>query len=418
MNSKIKTEIGHYSVNNKIYANKLDAILNAMPNKDDVKWHFFDEQLSKANWTVEPAQTLDELYAYRAKQIREKYDYIIVFCSGGADSTNVIKTFINNNIRVNEIMALAPKSGLKNWNFNKSNIDESNTISETEFALFPLLKDISRSNPEIKITVNDFFEDIIKYNDVDWTYQACGNIVTVLTSHFTNVNKFPHIRALLDAGKKIGLIYGTDKPIFRISDSGGLFIVLADSGINYLNMPEHREHENLDRVLFYWTADLPEIMIKQGHVIKKMIELPFYQHFKNYFNDSDKVYTLESFENFLNEKHNKETVLNSFISKKILQTSLAYNNKSLYQRTIVPWIYPSTYNPNLFQCQKVDANAGFFTSDQAWLHILHKGSRISDMVTSGVKSLYNLIHPKYLNGNGTGFLTYIKSYKIGELDKG
>ena len=88
----------------------------------------------------------------------------------------------------------------------------------------------------------------------------------------------------------------------------------------------------------------------------------------------------------------------------------------MYQRTIVPFIYPTTYTKDLFQCQKVDADAGFFTKDQAWVHALHKDTRVSDMVLSGVKQLYNSISPKYLNINGTGFVNYFKLYKYGNIN--
>jgi len=50
------------------------------------------------------SESLDFLYALRARQLREKYDYLVLYFSGGADSTNILKTFIDNNIFLDEIV--------------------------------------------------------------------------------------------------------------------------------------------------------------------------------------------------------------------------------------------------------------------------------------------------------------------------
>lgn len=419
----MKTEIGYYTVNQKIFTNKFDAVMCAKQTGAEIEWNFFDEKLSKVQWHIEPTASLDELYRIRAQQIRDQYDYIIVFCSGGADSNNVIRTFVNNNIHVDEVMGLAPMSGLRNWNFDPNNLDESNTISETKFALIPLLNEIAAKNPNIKITLNDFFEDIVTYKDDDWTFKACGNIVTVLTSHFTDVLKFPHIDKLVQQGKRIGLVYGTDKPIIRIADSGNLYLVLADAGINYLNMPAEREHPNVDRVLFYWTADLPELMVKQAHVIAKCISLPEYSYIQEYLRPRARTLAEGNFTDIINKQlSNNQTPLtkNEILSrympaKHSTSYTLEFSTKSAYQRSVVPFIYPSTYTKDIFQCQKVDSDAGFFTRDQLWVHVLHEQTKLSDMIKSGIKTLYNSIPEKYLNVNGTGFINHFKIYKFGNI---
>jgi len=419
----MKLEIGYYEVNNKIYASKFDAVMAAQLTNAEVKWNFFNDELSNANWTIEPQLSLDALYKMRAQQIRDKYDYIIVFCSGGSDSTNVIKSFINNNIHVDEVMALAPMSGLSNYNFNSKDQTEDNTISETKFALFPLLNEIASKNPNIKITINDFFEEMVNYKDEDWTYNACGNIVTVLTSHFTNAGKFKHIDALIHQGKKIGLVYGTDKPVIRITPDGDLVFVLADAGINYLNMPADRESPNVDRVLFYWTADLPEIMIKQCHVVAKAMHLPEYGYIQDLLRTDPKILSDVSFQQRIDYQiqnnitvSTKEKVLAHFLpTNNTSDKTLKFSSKTIYQRAIVPFIYPTTYKKELFQCQKVNADAGFFTRDQAWLYEQHSNRRIAQMVLHGVISLYNSIHPRYLNINGTGFINNYQVYKFGHI---
>ena len=423
----IKTEIGYYSVGNTRYSSKFEAVMAAQPKNESISWNFFDEILSKVNWEVEPNITLDNLYRIRAQQIRDQYDYIIVFCSGGADSNNVIRTFLNNNIRVDEVMALAPMSGLSNWDFNASDKSEDNTISETKFALFPLLSEITNRDPNIKITINDFFEDIVKYKDEYWAYKECGDVVTILSTHFTNVKKFKHISDMLDAGKRVGLVYGTDKPNIKITNTGEMLFIIPDGATNYLSMPTERQHPNLDRVLFYWTADLPEIMVKQSHVIAKMVQLPQYRNIFNILasgNPAMDVAMVSSLQDAMNYQIKNNL---SVISKdEILQKGLAYltdtskkiqtiSTKTIYQRTVVPFIYPSTYTQDLYQCAKVNVQAGFFIKDQAWLDKLHKNTRFNQMIISGKTALYNSISPKYLNATGTSFIGYFKAYKFGTV---
>lgn len=391
----------------------------------NVTWNFFDKELSNINWKIEPEVSLDILYRIRAQQIREQYDYIIVFCSGGADSNNVIRTFLNNKIRVDEVMALAPMSGLFNWDFDRKNTNEDNTISETKFALFPILHEIATTDPSIKITINDFFQDMLSYKDDYWAYQACGNIVTVLTSHFTNVTKFKRIKDMLDSGKRVGLVYGTDKPNIKISQNGDMNFILGDAGINYLNMPDDRVHPNLDRVLFYWTPDLPEIMVKQAHIVGRAICLPenkFVRQILSSGNSNIDIATVSSLDDVISYqiRNNLPPPEKDEILKRGLQNSMTtdttikpVSSKTLYQRTIVPFIYPTTYTENLYQCLKVNADMGFFTKDQAWLHKLHGNTVYSQMVISAITTLYKSISPKYLNATGTGFVNYFKSYTFG-----
>ncbi len=420
----MKTEIGYYKVNGKIYSSKLDAVLAAKASNSKVEWDFFDGVFSKVKWNEEPVLSLDELYRIRANQIREKYDYVIVFCSGGADSNNVIRTFMKNNIKVDEVIALAPMSGLKNWDFNQATLDEGNTISETKFALFPILEEIRNNAPDIRITINDFFEDILQYKDEEWTYKAAGNIVTVLTSHFTDVLKFAHIDKLVEQGKRIALVYGTDKPIIRIGYNGDMYLAFSDSGVNYLNMPEERCNPLVDRVLFYWTPDLPELLVKQAHVVAKAISLPEYNHVKEYLKARPSKDLTSNFADVIKARESKglETSTKENIFKNFTPNSLSnsyrvleFEGRSKYEREIIPFIYPTTYSKNLFQCQKVDVDAGMFTRDQQWIHKLHGGSRISEMVMSGIRSLYFSVPEEFLNVNGTGFTYSIKAYKFGNI---
>jgi hypothetical protein len=183
-------------------------------------------------------------------------------------------------------------------------------------------------------------------------------------------------------------------------------------------MPSEREHINVDRVLFYWNADLPELMVKQAHTVAKAVHLPENIYIQEYLKGRTLASANSTFQDVIDFQSDNTVISKDIILSNYLPTSTKVKNltrltsKSIYQRTIVPFIYPSTWSKDLFQCQKVDADAGFFTKDQAWLHSLHSNTRISEMVISGVKSLYNSISPKYLNAGGTGFINNFKLYKF------
>lgn len=420
----LKNDIGFYSVGNRHFSNKLEAVLAAQLSNEDVEWNFFDEIFEKVDWAKEPVASLDDFYKGRAQQIREQYDYVIVFCSGGADSTNVVKSFINNGIIVDEVIGIAPMSGIKNWNYDPNNVSDLNIISETKFALLPLLDELTTKH-NIKCTLYDFFEDMVNYSDEEWTFDSCGNIVTALTSHFTKVDALPHINKLIQAGKKIALVYGTDKPVVKVDTDGSIYFVMSDAGVNYLNMPDHRRYPNVDRVLFYWTPDLPEMLVKQAHVVARVVQQPeFEEIFTNDImlnaNNASHITYQQIIDHRISERipfHTKDDLIKYYIRRKnsehILEKYSSY--RTIYQRAIVPYIYPSTYAKNLWQAQKIEITEGFFTRDQDWVHVLHEGSKVSQVLNAGTKMLYDSIHPRFLNYKGTGFRMINKTYKIGSI---
>ena len=86
---------------NKIFVNKHDVLDYAILQKNynpNIEFIFHDEIYSKIDWKIEPSIDLETLYFLRAKQLRDTYDYLILQYSGGADSHQVLFTFLKNNI--------------------------------------------------------------------------------------------------------------------------------------------------------------------------------------------------------------------------------------------------------------------------------------------------------------------------------
>ena len=93
----LETSSGYWSVNNTYFFSKAECLRYATQIKDyNVTFHYFDSFYSSLSWKNEPSESLEELYKRRAQQLREKYDYIVLAYSGGADSCNVLNSFLDN----------------------------------------------------------------------------------------------------------------------------------------------------------------------------------------------------------------------------------------------------------------------------------------------------------------------------------
>lgn len=405
----MKTELGYYTVNNISFGtNKVSAVLEAQKTGAEVGWYFFDESFKKANWLVEPTLTLDQLYEIRARQIRDAYDYVIIFLSGGADSNNVIRSFLNNNIHVDEVVALIPESGLKNYNWNDKDFSAGNVMSETKYAQYPILHEVSTKSSKTKITVLDFFDDIVNMESDSWIYESEGDLIGMTGARYGRLDSLTHVKNLAEQGKRIASVWGTDKPIVGFSPhNSDVNFVLVDIPVYLSKYPFKNVYQNVDRVLFYWSPDLPELMVKQAHVVAKEMHKPENIHIYNaVVNQGKKLFKPTDL--------STDAILSNILT--INSESISYSPKTIYQRGIVPFIYPNTHDPDLFQSRKFETGQTFLSAFNNWIKDLHDGTRIMQMITSDFSLFYKNISPKYLNPNKTGFNVCRKIFKIGSHD--
>ena len=94
---------GVYTCNGRPFFNKLEAILEANQSGRHIEWDYHDSIFGTASWDLDPPVALEELYRQRALQLREAYDHLVLFYSGGVDSWYILKTFIKNKIKLDEI---------------------------------------------------------------------------------------------------------------------------------------------------------------------------------------------------------------------------------------------------------------------------------------------------------------------------
>jgi hypothetical protein len=375
------SKLGFYTVGDKTFHNKPQALLEATRTGHFPHWNFNRDVFSTIDTTVEPTLGLRDLYRMRAQQLRDSYDYIRLEFSGGSDSTTVLYSFVNNVIHLDEVVFRYPAQGDRNLEPDAKNMKAENTLSEWHFAAKPILQRLAVTNPEIKITMHDFSDNILKYDgDESWIDVAKDYLHPEHTFKHDPLGLDGH-RALAESGKRICVLYGVDKPKICIRD-GRWWLYFLDMQANH-SQNQRGPYDNVTTEYFYWQADLPELIIKQAHVIRNWFMTDHAHH---------------------------------------LQFLLRWPNHSVaqrgaYEQLAKPLIYPD-YDPTTWQATKSTNN--FYSEMTWWFFKNFKDTRFYQVWESGLAHLVNTIDPKfftYEQGRAVGFVGFMDQfYDLGPTD--
>lgn len=276
MNIPHNEKVGYYTVNNKRYDNKWDAMLEATTSGLEYKWEFAPNIFDKFNWTKPIEASLDSLYAARLQQLRDKYDHLVLFFSGGKDSLNILMTSINNHILLDEIVVYYPFVMEKS--FNNKTVDSDNLYSEVEYAAKPILKSLEHKlDPRTKIRFQDIGETTDKFHaQADWFDQIRpANTLQMVSPSYGGACDEKLIE-LASLGKRGCVITGADKPNVKELD-GNYYFSFVDVSFNSIPRPKSREmvaqYEHMAYEAFYQTPELPELVIKQAQVLAQVMDI-------------------------------------------------------------------------------------------------------------------------------------------------
>lgn len=273
----INKKLGYYICDGKIFESKIAACIHGHQNKQPVEWVFNNVEFSNYNWLEEPNETLDELYDKRSKQLRETYDYIIISYSAGADSHNIVESFLRQGLRIDEIVVNTMESASKSHtNVNENDKRASNAGAEYYLQTVPRLKEITSRSPETKISVIDMsenlFSDLENFKDPSWVYDKRESLHPANITRF-NYLHYKDLRKSLDKSKSVGIILGVEKPRTFIYNNNKFYIRFIDKAANVLSVADHySQYDNCSIEYFYWSPDSLDILCKQSHVIKKWLE--------------------------------------------------------------------------------------------------------------------------------------------------
>ncbi len=389
--------LGFYQVKDQIYWDKASALMGATKaglKFEDLHWNFNDMEFGSFDWSIEPPGDIRDYYYARAREIREKYDYIILNCSGGADSTTMLYSFINQGLHVDEVFVRHATAGTNKYQVNNKDFDARNEFSEFEHAALPLLKWLKNVSPNTKITVHDFSLDIIDDNltwDENFIYW-CGDYVTPgCIVRYTHAKQKDSLE-VFDKGKKIGILFGTDKPKLYI-DNNQMYLKFTDRVVHTATPAAvNNGYENLEVELFYWHPSSRAMIAKQCHMVRRWLEHPVNARMQYMF----------------------DTEWQSW-------------NRTAYEALVKGIIYPD-YDLSTFQCHKPTRAA--YQEWDYWMEDFRSTAGYKTFMR-GYTHLYRNIDKSFIKSNSNNIIgiqrdtaqtweyrmCYSHSYKIGTIKK-
>lgn len=254
---------GYWSCGDQKFVNKHLALMHGNKTKEFVHYNFFDHVWQNFDRSLLGKHSLKELYKQRAQQLRDKYDYLILYFSGGADSYNVLRSFIDNDIKLDEVCVKWCNDSLtantEIYRPNQIEKSATNYLSEWDYAIKPVLEWLGQQHPSVKIEIVDWFKD----RDIN-TIEHAFNLVNHW--HDVEVNSLavwsPSENNLLEKGKSVGSIYGVDKPC-----------VFFTNGLSYMYFADHattmgtpNPNNIFGTEYFYWAHELPELTFEMANV--------------------------------------------------------------------------------------------------------------------------------------------------------
>lgn len=365
-------QLGFYKVGNKSFVNKVQAHIESQITKEQIYFYYNDLEFSKINWYDMPEQDLYELYAQRARQLREQYDYVCLFYSGGSDSSVALQVFLENNIKLDDVVFLG---------FTNSKIRDSDPVnSELYYTGMNYIRASTQKNLKLRfVNLWDYFEEIDKTITKDWIFeQSDARIAICSILKEKAYSRDPVLLKKANEGKKVCLLMGLEKPRISIQNNEFTFSFLdiLMYGNNYPAQFD-KKISNITVEKFYTSINCVDIIKKQIHIIADF-------YLKNFPNDYRKHLT-----------HTKEFKRDEY-----------YNN-------INPLIYPKFWDESKkFSVGK--GNEGFFGPKWNFMK-MYKETNYYKQWYNGILHLGNTLSTEhydpetnYLSGVWSKYYTFKK----------
>jgi hypothetical protein len=370
-------KLGFYTVGDRTFYSKPEAMIYATQVGLYPQWHFNTKQFGSFDWEKEPEADLRELYRLRAQQLRDRYDYIRIEASGGGDSTTAIFSFLLNGIHLDEVVFRYPKGFEKDVVGNPHDTRAENTLSEWEFAAKPLMHWIKTNYPAVKVTFHDYSVNLLNsgyMDDESWIYTTRDWFQPGHGIKHDNFGTTEH-KALADSGKSICALYGVDKPrVGCINNEWYLFFI--DYQANHSN-PIVGDHTNITSELFYWSPDLPELLAKQAHMIRRWFDMP----------------------------HNLNM---RYLTEHSTLTSI--EKRTTYEHLVKSIIYPD-YDLSTWQTAK--PRNSFYNEMDHWFYTNCQDTSLYSVWESGIQYLVDKVESKYMfinDNRPVGFRSFVSPY--------
>ena len=342
-------------------------------------WNWHDHVWKNFNIEKLGKQNLTDLYRERAQQLRDIYDYLILSYSGGSDSHNILMTFLNNNIKLDQVFVHQPFSFINSSQHVPTVIDKTarNMVSEWDFCIKPTLEYLSKNHPEIKIELSDWMDNITeKYFNNEDSFLNAGGSNNGMGPMARNLNYSTMGLINLDKDKTVGTIYGCDKPILFIDTSSKkVSMIFTDVTMSHCTNAIGTFEP------FYWSEMLPDLPYEMAYQV--------YLYYK----------ANPHLQQFMWSKDTKSTndvvmAVNQDIAKMVC--------------------YSSTWDFRKFQAGK-PKQEGLREDRDFFIHESDEFKRIKDIWKYHQDGFSHGIDKKYLNDGGNIKLILSNLYWIGDL---
>lgn len=355
---------GFYAVGDKVFNHKIMAMQYATSSRQTMTWNFNDRDYSQINWRQRLGVGLREIYRLRAQQLRSKYQYLILAWSGGGDSTQMLESFLQNNIPVDEVVIIWPVSKTRGKYRAVADTSSNNMISEWDFSIKPKLDEILGRFPDLKITIADVFSDMTAREDADDT-------VLITEKHsFASIQRFRALDAIIEKRieehHNVATVLGVGPAEMFVYDNW-LAVQFTDVATNPGSKSDYTLRgwpRNME--FFYWTPDFPEIPREQAHAMM--------DHLKCFPSDIKKLPRL---------------VLDKDRTFKVTHSPPHEPYRNLYKSVIYP-----DYNTNTFQVVK-PTDTHMYHTNYEWFHRDPHSREFTEPWESAVRAHQALISPEF-----------------------
>jgi len=241
--------------NEKIYS-KLYALKKAQKlcNGDNSVWGHIKFENYIKHIGPEPEHNLRQLYKARAIHLRQQNEYVRIWASGGADSTNVINAFLEAKIKPDEVATYMQYPGAIHASQN----------AEVDFSLRPFIEKLKQVWPDVKFKFYDVLPEHYNWysNNALEHYTAYTQLHPPAFSWQVAYEVYPELQEHSQRYQTANIFSGTD---FSIGvDVKGWYYRFVDKPYNEaLNAPY--------QVYFYSSTDAKDLWLKIVHTARKHI---------------------------------------------------------------------------------------------------------------------------------------------------
>lgn len=241
---------------NRTFTNKWDLLEYSTQFQLTPEFHFFNDSFQDFDWQSEPEETFSQLCIQRAQQLRDQYQYLRFFYSGGVDSQTALNIFLKNNIYLDEILVY--RSSVFTENFNSDPAE----LEITQVAI-PFLKSIENQIPRTKITILETSPQMLT-RLFDYQYLKDESAFAIRPWHERHLYKLhPKLLSPFEKGLFHADIRAGDKPKLIIEDDK-IYMAMWDSSRIWDIGDQFLEN-------FYLSPHFPELHCKQCHLVKNYI---------------------------------------------------------------------------------------------------------------------------------------------------